>query len=389
MKHCLLLLLGVFAAPVFAADALLVGASEPDLAFVRATAFHPFHARFDIPFDEAKSLAGTDLVGRKVVLLAPGSTVGDAGALRSWVERGGTLLAFSSALPPGFMPSAHIVDLGADPTQVPGDLRLVKLAERLAALTEAAQPATVPTKREPWGYTPLGTPAQRPERIEPLAPKRPLPALRHESTPAGAPLTLVESGAARCVVVLPVKPPAALRAAAEALVDAITRIPGVPVPLLDEKDPAARSASAAIVLGLTADAPAEIVKGVRTLPPEGFLLRTRGRVIHIAGSDVGQGGMPLAGTAHGVYDFIERQLGVRWLWPGEIGTVFPRRATLTVPPLDITDAPAFAIRKLRNYGASSGSADGVGQADRVTAGLRAIGRGDLAIYAAKASEATP
>ena len=247
----------------------------------------------------------------------------------------------------------------------------------------------MPTKREPWGYTPLGAPTQRPERPEPLAPKRQLPAFRHEATHAGAPLTLVDSSSAGCVVVLPVKPPAALRAAAADLVDAIARITGVRVPLLDEKDPAVRSTSAAIILGVTADTPTEIADRVSALPPEGFLLRTRGKVIHIAGSNVGQGGMPLAGTAHGVYDFIERQLGVRWLWPGELGTVFPHRSTLTVPPLDITDAPAFAIRKLRNYGASSGSAAGVGQADRVTAGLRAIGRGDLAVYAAKAAEATP
>ena len=44
-------------APVWAADVLLVGTAEPELAFVRATAFKPFHARFDIPFDEAKTLA--------------------------------------------------------------------------------------------------------------------------------------------------------------------------------------------------------------------------------------------------------------------------------------------------------------------------------------------
>ena len=67
--------------PAFAADVLLVGTAEAELAFVRATAFKPFHARFDIPFDEAKSLAQADLATRKVVILARGAAVADASAL--------------------------------------------------------------------------------------------------------------------------------------------------------------------------------------------------------------------------------------------------------------------------------------------------------------------
>jgi hypothetical protein len=377
--------------PAFGAEALLVGTAEPELAFVRATAFRPFHARFDIPFDEAKSLSAADLAARKVVVLARGATVADGAALAAWVRGGGTVLAFSSARPVGLEAAARVFDLGADPTQVPGDLRLVKLAERLAALVESAKPATVPTKREPWGYAPLGAPAKRAERSAPLAAQRALPALRRERAPAGPALTLVEAGEGRCVVVLPAKATTAVRAAAEDLVEALARSSGARVTVLDETDPAVRAARVAIVLGATAKLPAEIAERARALPPEGFVQRTLGNAIYIAGSDVGQGGMALTGTAHGVYDFIERQLGVRWLWPGERGTVFPRRATIAVPPLDIEDAPAFAIRKLRNYGGVSGPAEKpvVSLADRVNVGLRALGRPDVAVYAAKHTEATP
>ena len=374
-----------------AADALLVGTAESELAFVRATAFKPFHARFDIPFDEAKGLSAADLALRKVVILARGATVNDAAALQAWVERGGTLLAFSSALPSGLVPAARVVDLGPDPTQVPGDLRLVKLAERLSALTEGAKPATALTKREAWGYAPLGGPANRPQRTAPLAARRALPVLRREAVTVGAALTLVEAGEARCAVVLPVKATTALRTAAQDLADALTRIGGVRVPLLDEKDPAARTARVAIILGATADLPADMSARIRALPPEGFVQRTLGNVIRIVGTDLGQGGMALTGTAHGVYDFIERQLGVRWLWPGEGGTVFPQRATITAPALDLEDAPAFAIRKVRNYGGVSGPAEKpvVSLADRVNVGLRALGRPEVATYVAKHTEATP
>ena len=139
-------------APAFAAEVLLVGTAEADLGFVRATAFKPFHARFDIPFDEAKSISAADLAARKVVILARGATVADVSALDAWVHGGGTLLAFSSALPAGLVPRERLIDLGADSTRVPGDLRLVKLAERLSELTERAKPGTVPTKREAWGF---------------------------------------------------------------------------------------------------------------------------------------------------------------------------------------------------------------------------------------------
>jgi len=84
-----LILFLLLLAPASAAAALLVGTSEPDLAFVRATAFKPFHARFDVPFDEKESLTSADLAGRKVILLVRGATVADGAALHSWVGRGG------------------------------------------------------------------------------------------------------------------------------------------------------------------------------------------------------------------------------------------------------------------------------------------------------------
>ncbi len=376
--------------PAFAADVLLVGTAEAELAFVRATAFKPFHARFDIPFDEAKTLTVSELTARKVVVLARGATVADVPALNTWVHGGGTLLAFSSALPSGVSSGDRTVDLGPDPTRVPGDLRLVKLAERLAALVEAAKPATVPTKREAWGYTPLGAPVKRVDRTEPLAAKRALPALRHERPAAGAALTLVQAGNARCMIVLPVKPSAALRAAADELMDALARISGAMVQVVVEGAPVAAD-TVRIILGAEEGLPPAVAARVKALPVEGFLQLTSGRTLYIAGSDSAPNGLALTGTAHGVYDFIERQLGVRWLWPGDGGTVFPQRATVTIPPLDIEDAPAFAVRRLRNYGGVSGPAEKpvISLEDRVKVALNALGRPDLRVYAAKHADANP
>lgn len=37
------------------------------------------------------------------------------------------------------------------------------------------------------------------------------------------------------------------------------------------------------------------------------------------------------GTLYAVYDFLENEMGVKWLWPGELGEVIPEKA---IPPMD-------------------------------------------------------
>ena len=39
-----------------------------------------------------------------------------------------------------------------------------------------------------------------------------------------------------------------------------------------------------------------------------------------------------AGTLFGVYSFLERKLGVRWLWPGELGTICPKIEKVDISP---------------------------------------------------------
>jgi hypothetical protein len=72
--------------------------------------------------------------------------------------------------------------------------------------------------------------------------------------------------------------------------------------------------------------------------------------LFIAGGDAA--GDPLndntsAGTLFGVYEWLERDLGVRWLWPGVLGTIVPRTASLHVHDVDATVAPAFFQRNTR------------------------------------------
>ena len=88
--------------------------------------------------------------------------------------------------------------------------------------------------------------------------------------------------------------------------------------------------------------------------PEGFVVKTQGNDIHISGNDT-PGDVynnhwafgARVGTWFGVADFLEKQLGIRWFMPGELGEyVPPRRADWDVPELDYSDAPRFTSRRL-------------------------------------------
>ncbi|MDD5708702.1 MAG: DUF4838 domain-containing protein [Kiritimatiellae bacterium] len=52
-------------------------------------------------------------------------------------------------------------------------------------------------------------------------------------------------------------------------------------------------------------------------------------------------------TCFAVYDFLERDCGVRWYAPTELGMVYTKRSTLTVRVKELRRAPAFACRFCR------------------------------------------
>jgi uncharacterized repeat protein (TIGR02543 family) len=53
------------------------------------------------------------------------------------------------------------------------------------------------------------------------------------------------------------------------------------------------------------------------------------------------------GTMFGVYYVLGEELGVRWLWPGDLGIYAPQVATVTVPDLDVVDGPMMVQRHFR------------------------------------------
>ncbi|MBT3379273.1 MAG: DUF4838 domain-containing protein [Lentisphaerae bacterium] len=95
------------------------------------------------------------------------------------------------------------------------------------------------------------------------------------------------------------------------------------------------------------------------LPRNGFVMRLVGPDLILAGED-GQGPAvggyrikTLSGTLFAVYEFLETQLGVRWVWPGELGEVIPETDALRVDELDVTQAPRVPVSCLRVSGRDS------------------------------------
>ena len=53
-----------------------------------------------------------------------------------------------------------------------------------------------------------------------------------------------------------------------------------------------------------------------------------------------------AGTLFGVFDFIERRLGVIWIWPGDTGEFTPEKKLVRISPSTNYQKPDFSIRSM-------------------------------------------
>ena len=90
-----------------------------------------------------------------------------------------------------------------------------------------------------------------------------------------------------------------------------------------------------------------------SLPRDAFVIRAVGDVMFIGGRDDlrtdparDQRGHYERATLFGVYEFLERFAGVRFYFPGEMGTVVPRHPNLAVPGIDLYEEPDFDQRRI-------------------------------------------
>ena len=157
-----------------------------------------------------------------------------------------------------------------------------------------------------------------------------------KAAPKHKPIVLVKNGEPRASIVVMNK-----AAGAAQLQGFIKRATGAELPIVQNK-----MTTPAIVLG---DCPEAAKAGLdsSTMPPEGFAIKTSADAVFIVGRNSGRGA---DGGLWGVYEFLERFVGVRWYFPPavengpQIGQSIPEANELAVPAVSLEDAPAFRMR---------------------------------------------
>jgi len=166
----------------------------------------------------------------------------------------------------------------------------------------------------------------------------PLATLLLAAAPREAPITLDENGRARATIVVDAQASEETRFAAQELQTYLEKISGARLPIRQD----ARGVSGPLITVGAADA---------SLGREGFRIRTAGGNLTLTGRDD-------AGAQLAVYAFLEKHLGVRWLWPGELGEVAPQSRSIRIPAIDESEEPAFKWRNRGPGGALWGATSG-------------------------------
>lgn len=160
-----------------------------------------------------------------------------------------------------------------------------------------------------------------------------LPVTQREA-PQHVPVVLVEKGLARAAIcVMDVAGSREWNCALQELQECVREATGAELPIVRGE----LVDGPAIVLGGCPDAARLGLDGAG-MPAEGFAIKTAPGRVYVVGHEQN-------GTAWGVYEFLERVVGVRWYWRAEDGgRSVPAAETLAVAPMWIEDAPVFRMR---------------------------------------------
>ena len=164
---------------------------------------------------------------------------------------------------------------------------------------------------------------------------------------ASAQVTLVRDGQATAALITADTPTSTAQYAAEELVWHVEKATGVALPVHTESS-APDGLHTRIYIGDTA-AGRHLGLDPVQLARETWIVRSVGNDLFLAGRE--DDGDPFAednpnvGPLFAVYEFVERALGVRWLWPGELGTYIPPADTVEIPAINLVETPPLQFRR--------------------------------------------
>ncbi|MCK5806301.1 MAG: DUF4838 domain-containing protein [Lentisphaeria bacterium] len=168
------------------------------------------------------------------------------------------------------------------------------------------------------------------------------------STWTYADILLVDKRTPIATIVTAVKPTAVAAYAAKELADHIEQATGIRLPVITEATHAAASETRVYIGACDAARAADIVPARE--PVENCALKTAGKHLFIVGDDDDADPLKMstrAGTLWGVYELLETEMGVRWIWPGKTGIVVPKTTRIAFSTQSRTISPWLLRRNLR------------------------------------------
>lgn len=164
-------------------------------------------------------------------------------------------------------------------------------------------------------------------------------------------VTIFDDGAYRVDIVLPMRACAVEQLAVEELKHHLDKAFGASVDVVTEDRLDVSDKPHHIFVGATKGA---VTAGLvpMSLADEEHVVRTFSKGICLLGKDdalpreetLNLRTVMSRGTLYAAYDFLENELGVRWVWPGKTGEVIPRRHALTVGDIDRKSIEPLAYR---------------------------------------------
>lgn len=172
--------------------------------------------------------------------------------------------------------------------------------------------------------------------------------LLHTSPLTGGNMVLVDKGVSKAAIVIAGDAPEETARAADYLAEYIGKISSAKPAIVSSAD---APASGAIWVGpnplLASRFPGVSLSFEK---PEEILIVCNGTDLAILGRDRVLGEAQIEhGSANAIYTFIQRYLGVRWLWPGALGEDFKPADTIAVPAGEYRFAPLFRQRAMNKY----------------------------------------
>jgi len=151
-------------------------------------------------------------------------------------------------------------------------------------------------------------------------------------------IVFVQDGTPKASIVVPEAASPTERFAAEEIQRYIEKMSGAKLPIVSD---GLVSGSPLISIGKTEHAPTTVDSAMPGDDP--YIMRTVGETLVLLGKGD-------RGTIYAAYHFLEEHLGCRWVFPGELGDVIPKRTDIEIGKIDEHCEPAFRFRIAGGFG---------------------------------------